>query len=108
MNERKRLAEEYVCEVLGSAWCGHARGDECPLCKPRFSAIDAYLAGYSSRDAEVAELVQALEMAANGLEIAATFLEFHGRPSAQLKNCTENIATHAERSREALEKWKAR
>lgn len=43
---------------------------------------------------QMAKIEAKLKMAGNACGVAATFLEFHGRPSNQLKNCIEMMKKH--------------
>jgi hypothetical protein len=58
----------------------------CPL----MSRLSQEVACMKERD----KLKRALEIAANTCGAAATFLEFHGKPSAQLDNCIRQMKQH--------------
>lgn len=48
--------------------------------------------------------ITALESSGNANGIAATFLEFHGRETKELKNCVKMMKKHEELAQEALAK----
>lgn len=49
-----------------------------------------------------AALTTALEMAGNACGISTIFLEFHGKPSKQLKNCIANMLRQEEMAENSL------
>lgn len=53
------------------------------------------------------ETLGALDLSGNACGIAATFLEFHGRPSQELKNCIKIMKRHEQMALEVFYKLRA-
>ena len=57
---------------------------------------------YEKLQKRVQELEEALNLSGNACGIAATFLEFHGKPGRELNNCIELMNNHEKKAMEIL------